>query len=108
MTMANTTNQGLPYPLADEKIADVNDHIRKLALAVEKLGVQVFADMTSLGTKLPSPTNGMLAYVSADHMLYLRDNGAWQRVWPAQPRIYTGSTTPASSLGAIGDVYVQS
>lgn len=107
MVMANTANQAVPYPLASEKLADVNDHIRLLALMVEKQLVMKFADMTTLGTKVPSPTAGMVAWITADKTLLVHDGTGWKRVYPYAPMVYTGSTTPASTLGQVGDLYVQ-
>src|SRR6478752_4200497 len=106
MTMSSTANQAVPYPLADEKIADVNDHIRNLALMVEKQLVMKFADMTTLGTKVPTPTAGMVAWITADKTLLVYDGTGWKRVYPYAPMTYSGSVAPASSLGQIGDFYV--
>lgn len=107
MVMANTANQAMPYPLSSEKVADVNDHIRKLALAVEKQVVMKFATMTDMNTKIPVPVDGMMAYINDTDLLYLRIKGAWARVYPASPTIYSGTTAPASSLGQTGDIYIQ-
>lgn len=107
MTIGNTTNQGLPYPNANEYIKDVNDHIRNLAKAVETQLVMKFADMTTLGTKVPAPTAGMLAFITADKTLLLYDGTAWKRVYPYAPMTYSGNTTPASTLGQPGDFFIQ-
>lgn len=107
MTMSSTANQGLPFPLADEKIADVNDHIRNLALAVEKQVVMKFADMATLGTKVPAPTAGMVAWITADKTLLVYDGTGWKRVYPYAPMTYTGSAAPTSALGQVGDIYIQ-
>lgn len=107
MTIKNTANQGVPYPLANEYIKDVNDHIRNLALFVEKQLVMKFASMTDLGTKVPSPTSGMLAWVTADKTLMIYDGSAWRRIYPYAPMTYSGTAAPSSSLGAVGDFYIQ-
>src|SRR6476620_3822534 len=99
MTILNTANQGLPYPKADEYIKDVNDHIRKLALAVETQLVMKFPDMTTLGSKVSAPTAGMLAYITADKTLLLHDGTGWKRVYPYAPMTYSGNSAPSSTLG---------
>jgi len=107
MAIGNTANQGVPYPLSSEYVKDVNDHIRNLALFVEKQLVMKFADMTALGTKVPAPTAGMAAWITADKTLMVYDGTAWKRVYPTSPMMYSGNTAPASTLGQVGDFYVQ-
>lgn len=107
MTMSSTTNQAAPYPLADEKVADVNDHIRGLANWADGRVVMRFTDMTQLASKVPTPTGGQVAWITADKTLLVYDGTGWKRVYPAAPMTYTGSAAPASTLGQVGDIYVQ-
>lgn len=107
MTMASTPKQALPYPLADEKIADINDHIRNLALALDGKVVQVYATQSALATAVPSPSEGMLVYITADNVLQLRVDANWVSIYPSSPAIYSGTTAPASTLGVTGDIYIQ-
>lgn len=107
MTMGATPKQALPYPKADEKLADVNDHVRKLALALDGLVVGVYATQSALATAVPTPTEGMLVYITADNVLQLRVDSAWISVYPSSPAIYSGTVAPASTLGVPGDIYIQ-
>lgn len=107
MTMLSTTNQGAPFPQVNEPINNVNDWVEQLALFMEVRGVQRFADMATLSTKRPSPAGGEMAYITADKSVYVYDTISWKRVFPPSPMVYSGTTTPAAGLGAVGDLYIQ-
>ena len=107
MVMSSTPNQGAPYPLASEKLADVNDHIRGLANWADTRVVMRFTDQAQLASKVPAPVAGMVAWITADKVLQVHDGTGWKRVYPYAPMTYSGATAPASSLGAVGDFYVQ-
>lgn len=107
MTTLNTSNQQLPYPDHNEFLKFGWQQIRDALLAAEPKLVMKFTSATDLSTRVPSPTAGMLAYLADTGILQLYHGGAWKRVYPPAPTIYTGTTTPSSSLGSVGDVYVQ-
>ncbi len=107
MAIQYTTNQAAPYPNAAEYLKDVNDHIRFLATWADGRVVMRFSDMTDLGTKVPSPTEGQVAWINGDNTLLVYDGSVWQRVYPHAPMVYTGTAVPSSGLGATGDLYVQ-
>ena len=107
MAMSYTTNQGFPYPGTDEYFKDANDWLYQLAQAVEVQVVQRFSDQTDLSTKRPTPSAGEFAWITADEVLQVYDGSAWNRVYPPQPMIYSGTTAPSSSLGAPGDLYIK-
>jgi hypothetical protein len=107
MTMGSTAKQQAPYPMADEFLKDVNDHVRRLAQWADDRVVMRFATQTALGTAIPAPVAGQLAFIVADKVLQLYDGTGWKRVYPSSPAIYTGTATPAASLGAVGDIYIQ-
>lgn len=107
MATLNTSNQQLPYPDSNEYIKFAWQQIRDALLAVEPKLVMKFSSASDLSTRVPSPTEGMLAYVSDVDVLQLYVSGAWKRVYPPAPTIYTGTTTPSGSLGSVGDIYVQ-
>lgn len=107
MAMSSTPNQGAPYPLASEKLADGNDHVRLLAQWADGRVVMRFADQAELATKVPAPVSGQVAWIIADKVLQVHDGTSWKRIYPYAPMTYSGATVPASSLGAVGDFYVQ-
>lgn len=107
MATLKTPNQQLPYPDSNEYLKYVPNYISALALAVEKGLVMKFTDQTDLGTRLPAPTSGMLAWVQADKILQIYDGDSWVSLYPATPAIYSGTGAPSSTLGVTGDIYIQ-
>lgn len=107
MTYATTAVSVIPYPQSDEKLADGNDHVRKVAQYIDTRLVMRFASQSALGTAITAPVAGQLAWIVADNVLQIYDGTGWKRVYPASPTIYTGTAAPAASLGAVGDVYIQ-
>lgn len=86
--MATTPSQGLPYPaLTDPPNGPAQ--FQSLAAAVEPKLVGVFADATDRGTKVGTPTAGMLAF--------LKNPGAY--TW------YNGSSWVP--IGLVGTAFVQ-
>src|SRR5512138_579887 len=104
MAMSATPNQAAPYPLASEYLKDVNDHLRYLAQWADGRVVMRFSTMTDLGTKVPSPVEGQLAWIQADNVLMVHDGTTWQRVYPYAPMTYSGTAAPSSGLGQTGDI----
>lgn len=107
MSMRSTTNQGAPFPDVNEPFNNVNDWIYLLATFMEVRGVQRFTTTSQLSTKRPSPVAGEMAVITGDKTVLVYDGTAWQRVYPAKPQIFTGTATPASSLGSTGDLYIK-
>jgi hypothetical protein len=107
MTMSYTSNQAFPYPGTDEYFKDANDWLKQLAEAAEVHSVQRFTNQADLSTKRPTPSAGEFAWITDDEVLQVYTGSAWERVYPPQPMIYTGTTTPSSSLGAPGDLYIK-
>jgi hypothetical protein len=69
-----------------------------------------FASMNDLTTKLVgslAPVKGMVAWLHDQNSLYVFDGLNWQRVYPSARQTYVGTTVPASTLGAVGDIYYQ-
>lgn len=108
MTMLYTTNQAYPYPNVNETINNANDWLYLLAQYAEVRGVQRFTNQAELSSKRPSPVSGEVAWISDDDVLQVFDGTSWKRVYPPAPMVYTGTSSPASSLGAVGDLYVKS
>jgi hypothetical protein len=115
--MPNTPNQALPYPaLSDPANGPVG--FQNLALALEKQLVMAFASSTDRSTKVPTPVEGMLAYLKdVDRLeIYNGATATWERVGTvplsevtylkhtagAAKRVhrqdYTGGTTDASGF----------
>lgn len=107
MAYGATPKQALPYPLASEKVADGNDHVRLLAQKLDDLVVMRFATQAALTTAVPAPVAGQTAWITADKVLQVYDGTGWQRVYPPTPNILTGSTIPTTLQGTAGDIYIQ-
>jgi hypothetical protein len=107
MTTRNTANQAAPFPDVNEPMNNMNDWIYNLATFQEVRGVQRFSTQADLSTKRPSPVAGEFAWVTADLVLQVFDGTAWQRVYPPKPMVYSGTATPSSTLGAVGDLYIK-
>lgn len=103
--MATTANQGLPYPVAGDD-PDVPGDMQALAEASEKKMVMVFTNSSQRGTKVPSPTSGMVSVLTDIDVVEFYDGAAWQRIYPpVVPTFTRGSTVPSNGTGANGDVF---
>lgn len=107
MSMRSTANQGAPFPDVNEPLNNVNDWIYLLATHQEVRGIQRFSSQADLSTKRPSPTEGEVCWLNDSNQLQVFDGTAWKRVYPPSPMVYSGTTTPSSSLGAVGDLYIK-
>jgi len=110
MGLSASPVQGVQLMDHDEMLKFIWDRINDIALFYETRGVMRFQNISSLNAKLigdASPVAGMTAWIVESKQLITYDGTSWQRVFPASPQIYTGTTTPAASLGAVGDVYFQ-
>jgi len=90
--MANTTNQGLPYPSLGDA-ANGPTAIQNLALAVEKQVIQSFASAADRTTRLPAPIEGMVTYRRDVDLLEMYDGTLWRRV-------STGKVVAKMEMGA--------
>lgn len=107
MSTLNTSNQGIPYPDHNEYLKFAWQQIRDAVLAIEPKLNMVFANSSDLATRVPSPTEGMVAWMQDANVLQVYDGSSWKRVYPSSPAIYSGSGAPSSGLGTIGDLYFQ-
>lgn len=98
--------QGLPYPDKNELLNDIHNDIKSLVLVLDKKIVATFANNTELNAQAPHP-EGRLVFMRNTDTLQVYDGAAWKSVMPASPRIYSGTSAPAASLGAVGDLYIQ-
>lgn len=107
MSMRYTANQAYPFPDVNETMNNVNDWIYLLNLHAEVRGVQRFSTQADLSTKRPAPSAGEFAFIVADKVVQVYDGTAWQRVYPPKPMVYSGTGTPSSALGVVGDLYIK-
>lgn len=101
-----SSNQGLPYPDHNELVNDVPDYIKNLALALDKRIVGSYASTSALGAA-GAFAEGSVVWLQDTNTLQVYDGTKWVSIYPSSPRIYDGSTAPASNLGAVGDFYIQ-
>ena len=97
--------QGFSMPDSQTTIAGIRSAINLLVGQIEKQVVMSFDTMSVLSSKVPAPTEGMVAWIKDVNTLLVYDSNSWVRIYPPNPRIYTGTTAPSSALGADGDFY---
>lgn len=72
---------------------------------VEKQVNLVYTTRSARDTAIPSPTDGMITIITGSvNEVDRRISGAWVKVYP---NMYNGTAVPATSLGVVGDLYVQ-
>lgn len=107
MTVLNTANQQVPYPDHNEYLKNNWAMLQTIVQFLEKQLVMKFASSADLAARVPTPTEGMVAWMMDSNQLMAYDGTVWQRVWPTAPAIYSGTTAPASGTGTVGDLYLQ-
>ena len=100
------TGQGLPYPDHQELVNDVPDYIKFLAQALDKKIVGVYANPAAL-VAAGSFSQGSVVWIQSTKTLQVHDGTQWVSIYPSTPRIHSGSAAPSSSLGSVGDLYIQ-
>jgi hypothetical protein len=103
-TVPTTPAQGFPVPVAATDDPDVTDDMSKLAKAIEKRVVGVYATAADRDTKTAAAgvEEGMFAFTKDDDRMWYRSATAWV-AWP--PTITSGTAVPANSAGVNGDVF---
>lgn len=103
---ANTTIQALPYSLGTDNPKTIDDTMKSLAQAIEKKLCMSFLSASDRDTKVGTPVDGMVCYLQDTDVLQLRRAGAWVQIYPLTfPTITSGTTVPANSSGADGDIF---
>ena len=100
------TGQGLPYQDHNALVNDVPDYIKDLAQALDKRIVGVYADPAAVSAAGSFP-EGSLIWVQSTDTLQVWTGSEWKAVFPSSPRIFSGTTVPASNLGSVGDLYIR-
>lgn len=105
----STTVQGFPYPGGDQLPADTYQFIRRLAEAVEKRVVGVYASTSDRDTKLSGKLEeGLVAFTKDTDRLYFYTGSQWIQFYPVVvPAILSGTTTPSNGTGSNGDIYLK-
>jgi hypothetical protein len=79
--------------------------IAAIVNAIEPHLVLSAASVAAANASLTPLTEAMLLVTTtAPKEVYVRQGTAWVKIWPT---VYSGTSTPAASLGANGDVYFQ-
>ena len=105
-----TPVNGVQVPDHNELLNQVAVFSQKVAAQTEPFTVMRFdnqADLTATLTGSLVPAEGMVAWIKDSNVLQVYDGTAWKRVYPVERMTYTGTTTPATSLGVVGDIYLQ-
>lgn len=105
--MATTTPaQSLPV-MTDNDDPDIPEDIMALALAIEKKLVGTYNNVADRTARLTAPLNGQVAYLKDEKKFYFYNGSAWLPMFADVPNFSSGSTVPANSTGANGDVFFQ-
>lgn len=101
-----TPAQGWRIPIpADDP--DVVDDITQLAKLIEKrvMGVYATTAARDTATTTAGVEEGMFAFTKDSNQVWYYDGSAWVAFPPAQPAITSGTSVPADSSGANGDIF---
>lgn len=103
-TVPTTPAQGFPVPVALTDDPDVTGDMATLAKAIEKrvFGVYATAAARDTATTAAGVEEGMFAFTKDNNRTWYYDGSAWI-AWP--PTISSGTSVPANSSGADGDVF---
>jgi hypothetical protein len=101
-----TPAQAFRVPISTDD-PDVVDDITQLAKQIEKrvMGVYATTAARDSATAAAGVQEGMFAFTQDANKVWYYDGAAWQPFPPAQPAITSGSSVPANSSGANGDVF---
>ena len=106
-TIPNTPIQGFPVPVgADDP--DVPDDMNKLAKAIEKRVVGIYATAAARDTAVSGLVEeGMFAFLKDTNALTYYDGAAWQPFQPGSFKIGSGTSVPtnADPTYVNGDVF---
>lgn len=109
--MSYTTSpvNGVRVPDKNEKLADIWKAEGVLAHDLETRVNMRFANMADLVAKLTgdfTPVGGEIAYIAdvGQYLGYVK--GAWKRLYPSTPQIFSGTSVPPANLGSVGDIYL--
>lgn len=105
--MGTTPSPIQQFPLMDNQttIAGTRDAVNNMVEEIEKKVVMVFDTSTQMTSRIPVPTEGMLAWVKDANILYVHNGSSWAQVYPPAPRIYSGTGLPTNAIGQNGDIY---
>lgn len=101
-----TPAQGFRVPVAGDD-PDVVDDITQLAKAIEKrvMGVYATTAARDSATAAAGVQEGMFAFTQDTDSVWYYSGSAWVKFPPTQPAITSGTSVPANSSGANGDVF---
>jgi hypothetical protein len=107
-TIDKTPGQAFPVP-TNNMDPDIPDDMWKLARAVEKRVMAVYADVAARDTATASVgiEQGMFAFLRSDNTVYYWNGSAWIKLIPAVPMIYSGPSVPGPGVGNNNDVFFQ-
>jgi hypothetical protein len=105
-----TPIQGFPVPVGTDD-PDVVDDMTKLAKAIEKRVVGVYATAAARDTATAPQEEGMVAFTRDFNKLWYHDGTAWIEFVPRDttlnPAIRSGAAVPSNTLGVDGDVFIK-
>lgn len=103
--MATTTPaQGFPVPTSGDH-PDIPGDLLKLANAIEKRVMGVYATTSARDAAIPTPATGQFAYITGTNVVQVYQNGSWVTFPPPQVSITSGTSVPTNATGNNGDVF---
>ena len=101
-----TPAQAFRVPITTDD-PDVVDDITQLAKLIEKrvMGVYATTAARDTATAAAGVEEGMFAFTKDANKVWYYDGDAWVAFPPVQPAITSGTSVPANSSGANGDIF---
>lgn len=99
-----TPGQALPVPVVGDD-PDVADDMNKLALAIEKRLVGVYASVADRSAKVTAPQEGQFSFLKDTDTFAYYSGTAWVVFPPVGPTFTSSTSTPSNATGANGDVH---
>lgn len=106
MATPPSANQGIRMPDTAEKLKDVPAFVTAMGLDLEEHIVMWFASVSERNTKVPTPEEGMVAWMKDSNTLVVYDGSGWVTVYPAQPQVTSGTDEP-SGTPPTGSIYIR-
>lgn len=105
MASGRTTNQQLAYPVGSDR-PDIAGDLLQIVTMIEKKLVQVFTSTADRDARQTAPTAGMLCAITGTGVIQFHNGTSWVQIYPTTGPAHTrGTSVPANSSGADGDVF---
>lgn len=106
VTGAATQGSAIPQPLHTALVRDAYQQMRSMAQHIDRRLVTRYSTQQALN-QVGNFQTGQVAWIVNDRVLQVYDGSGWRVIYPASPTVHSGTSSPGSSLGSVGDIYVR-